>query len=82
MDDGALRENARAAIDPEELGNLIRVGEAMIEQAKALMKAAEAAIHISEMLAIEARQLHRAIALRRVANPRLTGARTDPYETS
>jgi len=82
MDDVALRENARAAIDPEELENLIRVGEAMIEQAKAVMKAAEAAIHTSEMLAIEAGQIHREIALRRAANRRPTGARTDPYETS
>ena len=80
MDDGAFRENARVAIDPEELENLIRVSEALIERAKALMKTAEAAIYTSEMLAMESRQIHHEIARRRAANCRPTGARTDPYE--
>jgi hypothetical protein len=82
MDDGALRENARAAIDPEGLEDLIRVGEAMIERAKGLVKAAEAAIHASELLGIEARQIREERAGLRGANPRPTGARTDPYGTS
>jgi len=66
MDDADLREKARAAIDPDELENLIRVGEAMIERAKDLV--------------IEARQIRAERAGLRAANPRLTGARTDPYE--
>ena len=78
MDDADLRETARAAIDPDELENLIRVGEAMIERAKDLVKAAEAAIHASQMLAIEARQIRAERAGLRAANPRPTGARTDP----
>jgi len=80
MDDAALREKARAAIDPEGLENLIRVGEAMIERAKGLVKAAEAAIHASEMVAIEARQIRAERARRRGANLRPTDRRTDPYE--
>jgi hypothetical protein len=82
MDDAALRETARAAIDPEELENLIRLGDAMIERAKELVKAAEAAIHASEMVAIEARQTRAGRARLRGANLRLTDRRTDPYETS
>ena len=52
MDDASLRENARAAIGPEGLENLIRAGNEMIERAKELVKAADAAIHASELLAI------------------------------
>jgi len=66
MDDADLREKARAAIDPDELENLIRVGEAMIERAKDLVK--------------EARQIRAERAGLRAANSRPTGARTDPYE--
>src|SRR5438094_9298543 len=80
MDDADLRETARAAIDPDELENLIRVGEAMIERAKDLVKAAEVAIHASQLLAIEARQIRADRPGLRAANPRPTGARTDPYE--
>ena len=82
MDDADLRERARAAIDPDELENLIRVGEAMIERAKDLVKAAEVAIHASQLLAIEARQIRAERAGLRAANPRPTGARTDAYGTS
>jgi len=82
MDDAAFREKARAAIDPQELENLIRVGEAMIERAKELMKAAEAAIHASEMLALEAQRRRAEIARLRGANQRPADRRTDPYETS
>jgi len=80
MDDAALREKARAAIDPEELENLVRLGEAMIERAKELVKAAEVAIHASEMVAIEARQIRAEMARRCGPNLRPTGRRTDPYE--
>jgi len=54
----------------------------MIERAKELVKAADAAIHASELLAIEARQIRAERAGLRGANPRPTGARTDAYGTS
>jgi len=82
MDDASLRENARAAIGPEGLENLIRAGNEMIERAKELVKAADAAIHASELLAIDARQIRAERAGLRGANPRPTGARTDAYGTS
>jgi hypothetical protein len=56
VDDASLRENARE--------NLIRVCKETIERAKELVKAAEAAICASQMLAIQASQIYAEIARR------------------